>query len=382
MERSLGAQQAAARGGGAVGGAAPVNSHNSSEILALLGGASNNNKRGPPATLDPSDFPTLGRASSTASSSGNSVASNINAAQLLQQQQQQQLLTTAALPPLSSSLGLYGLSRVDEARFALHKEDFPSLPQQPQQEQRGPLSHQQQQPQHLPSSVPVSFSRVVDSRASVPGSSQQPSAATTSSSSSSVLSSSMQSSATAGNYGLLGLMGVIRMEDPERGTWSLGTDLTTLGLNLNSNESLHSTFSSPWNEDPSQAEFVFSLPSSFPLQAIVRPEIMEKVSLETLFVCFYSMPREILQVLAAQELVNRSWRLHEEHRLWFSQGKNGSVVYFDAVLFERRVYTGRLPDGFESGFLSPEVVNATYRSALAQLANQQQKSASSALSHS
>ena len=42
--------------------------------------------------------------------------------------------------------------------------------------------------------------------------------------------------AISGEYGLLGLLGVIRMSDADRTTLSLGSDLTSLGLNLNSGD--------------------------------------------------------------------------------------------------------------------------------------------------
>ena len=38
------------------------------------------------------------------------------------------------------------------------------------------------------------------------------------------------------HFGLQGLLGVIRMTDANRNALALGMDLTTLGLNLNSNE--------------------------------------------------------------------------------------------------------------------------------------------------
>ncbi|CAN0321636.1 unnamed protein product, partial [Hapterophycus canaliculatus] len=38
----------------------------------------------------------------------------------------------------------------------------------------------------------------------------------------------------AKKYGLLGLLGVIRMTDPDLNTLALGSDLTTVGLNLDS----------------------------------------------------------------------------------------------------------------------------------------------------
>jgi len=37
-------------------------------------------------------------------------------------------------------------------------------------------------------------------------------------------------------YGLLGLLNVIRMNEQDLNTLSIGSDLTTLGLNLNSSE--------------------------------------------------------------------------------------------------------------------------------------------------
>jgi CCR4-NOT transcription complex subunit 2 len=51
-----------------------------------------------------------------------------------------------------------------------------------------------------------------------------------------------------GDYGLLGLLGIIRMSDADRNALALGSDLTTLGLNLNSNDQLYSNFASPWSE--------------------------------------------------------------------------------------------------------------------------------------
>jgi CCR4-NOT transcription complex subunit 2 len=54
--------------------------------------------------------------------------------------------------------------------------------------------------------------------------------------------------ALTGDYGLLGLLGVIRMTDADRNALALGSDLTLLGLNLGSAEQIYNTFSSPWSE--------------------------------------------------------------------------------------------------------------------------------------
>jgi hypothetical protein len=54
--------------------------------------------------------------------------------------------------------------------------------------------------------------------------------------------------ALSGDYGLLGLLSVIRMTDADRNALALGSDLTLLGLNLASTEQIYSTFSSPWSD--------------------------------------------------------------------------------------------------------------------------------------
>jgi CCR4-NOT transcription complex subunit 2 len=53
-----------------------------------------------------------------------------------------------------------------------------------------------------------------------------------------------------GDYGLLGLLSVIRMTDADRNRLALGSDLTVLGLNLNSPDVLHSTFGGPFSDKP------------------------------------------------------------------------------------------------------------------------------------
>jgi len=61
-------------------------------------------------------------------------------------------------------------------------------------------------------------------------------------------SGSAAGNALSGDYGLLGLLGVIRMTDADRNALALGSDLNMLGLNLGPAEQLYSTFSSPWSD--------------------------------------------------------------------------------------------------------------------------------------
>lgn len=104
-------------------------------------------------------------------------------------------------------------------------------------------------------------------------------------------------------YGLLGLLDVIRMTNADLNTLALGSDLTTLGLNLNSSECLYSTFASPWAEAPTTREPQFALPLCYYMQPPpLKTSHLSKFQLETLFYIFYAMPKDVLQAYSAQEL--------------------------------------------------------------------------------
>lgn len=95
-------------------------------------------------------------------------------------------------------------------------------------------------------------------------------------------------------YGLLGLLDVIRMTNADLNTLALGSDLTTLGLNLNSSECLYSTFASPWAEAPTTREPQFSLPLCYYMQPPpLKTSHLSKFQLETLFYIFYAMPKDV-----------------------------------------------------------------------------------------
>lgn len=64
-------------------------------------------------------------------------------------------------------------------------------------------------------------------------------------------------------YGIVGLLSVIKMVKPALSTLALGLDLTTLGLNLNSSESLNKKFASPWSDEPVRGEPEFSVPECY-----------------------------------------------------------------------------------------------------------------------
>lgn len=155
----------------------------------------------------------------------------------------------------------------------------------------------------------------------------------------------------ADRYGLLGLLGVIRMTDPDLSMLALGSDLTTLGLNLNSPDALYSTFASPWVESNQTAglniEPEFHLPSCYNVQP--PPPAQSKISTfsdETLFYIFYSMPKDFLQEASAQELYNRNWRYHKELHLWLTK-EQGTEPTAKTQAFERGTYIFFDPNSWE-----------------------------------
>lgn len=170
-------------------------------------------------------------------------------------------------------------------------------------------------------------------------------------------SGSARASNSASPWGMTGLLSVIRMTDPDLNTLALGTDLTTLGLNLNSTEVLYATFSYPCVENPCRREPDYVLPYCYYMQPpALKTSHLSKFQLETLFYIFYNMPKDTLQVYAAKELYNRDWRYHKELKLWFardtSQGGGqqpaGSYIYFDINSWERRLFRDpNIPGGLK-----------------------------------
>ncbi|XP_057480594.1 probable NOT transcription complex subunit VIP2 isoform X2 [Actinidia eriantha] len=149
-------------------------------------------------------------------------------------------------------------------------------------------------------------------------------------------------------FGLLGLLSVIRMSDPDLTSLALGIDLTTLGLNLNSAENLHKTFGSPWSDEPAKGDPEFSLPQCYNAKQppALTQSCFSKIPLDTVFYIFYSMPKDEAQLYAANELYNRGWFYHRELRLWFIRVSNmeplvktntyerGSYICFDPNTWE------------------------------------------------
>lgn len=181
---------------------------------------------------------------------------------------------------------------------------------------------------------------------------------------------------SAEQYGLMGLMGVIRMEDPDRGRLALGMDLTTLGLDLNSEECLYNAFAGPWGEDKSREPTQqFALPSYYPSTVpSMRADMLKDVSLDCLFAVFYSLVRDVLQLAAAVELTKRKWYFHIDLKIWFSSqpkagGGASAIIFFDLGTWEKAFFnnSARFSTGFtpENGFLPEDTILHAWKQAQA-----------------
>ncbi|KAL6912012.1 hypothetical protein ACP4OV_000817 [Aristida adscensionis] len=150
-------------------------------------------------------------------------------------------------------------------------------------------------------------------------------------------------------YGLLGLLGVIRMNDAELASLALGIDLTTLGLNLNSPDNLYKTFGSPWSNEPVKGDPDFHIPACYFAESPppLQPLLFQKLPTPILFYIFYSMPKDEAQLCAANELYNRGWFYHKELRLWFTRNSNVEPLV-KTPLYERGSYCCFDPNTWET----------------------------------
>lgn len=125
---------------------------------------------------------------------------------------------------------------------------------------------------------------------------------------------------------MLGLLHIIKTTDPDLSMLALGSDLTTLGLDLGATEwvsdllrasllpanllrpysNLYSTFITPWSDSKAASalniEPEFHLPSCYNVQPPPAQSKIGNFSDETLFFIFYSQPRDAMQEMAAHEL--------------------------------------------------------------------------------
>eukprot|EP01026_Neomeris_dumetosa_P038180 TRINITY_DN3107_c0_g1_i2.p1 TRINITY_DN3107_c0_g1~~TRINITY_DN3107_c0_g1_i2.p1 ORF type:complete len:528 (-),score=49.53 TRINITY_DN3107_c0_g1_i2:1052-2635(-) len=138
---------------------------------------------------------------------------------------------------------------------------------------------------------------------------------------------SVQKEESPDRFGLMGLLHVIRMVDQDLTTLALGSNLTDLGLNLNSQDKLYKSFASPWSDAPLSQKPNFKVPSCFYFKPQrVYSGFFHKVQEKTLLYAFYSMPGEEAQIVAAEALSNLGWMYHKERKQWIKRVKEGGHV--------------------------------------------------------
>lgn len=390
---------------------------NDGNAFASIGnGFGNDGSSNTPGAFDLSDFPSLGVAVASSSRGANGNADGLSSLMRTQHIIAQQQMLPGGSGSKSSAInpGMYQRMAMSNAggggagaagnNFHMAAEDFPALPGAPQAGLLPDATGGQNSTSYLTndrsvqpgSGTPVrtstNFSGDLDVVSGLPNPSslclqasqqqqtqpsssssnqqhnphsqqQQGRTATTSS------SSGAAGSALSGDYGLLGLLGVIRMSDADRNALALGSDLTTLGLNLNSSEHLYSTFAGPWSDAPTTREPQYQLPMCYYMQPpALKTGHLSKFQLETLFYIFYALPKDVLQAYAAQELYAREWKFHVDLKLWFKRASPADgvpvstlqYIYFDINTWERRMFNSQMTSNVTNSLLPEDDVRVKF----------------------
>jgi len=145
-------------------------------------------------------------------------------------------------------------------------------------------------------------------------------------------------------FGMIGLLTFIRAAetDPNLVSLALGADLTTLGLNLNSEVTLFPTFGGPWAETPCRPQDIdFHVPHEYLTNTTIREKLapvkLNRYKDDILFYMFYTNVGDVLQLAAAAELYNRDWRYHKDERVWITRA-HGMMPSEKTATYERGTY--------------------------------------------
>jgi len=148
----------------------------------------------------------------------------------------------------------------------------------------------------------------------------------------------------ADQFGMAGLLTFIRVAESDSNLVSLalGSDLTTLGLNLNSPEPLFNNFGGPWAENPCRPQDIdFHVPPEYLTNAVIRDKLapvkLSRYQEDLLFYLFYTNVGDAMQLAASLELYNRDWRYHKEERLWITRVP-GMPLMEKTATYERGTY--------------------------------------------
>ena len=231
-------------------------------------------------SFDLNDFPSLGGGAASGAGSTVNAGSDNGLATALRQQQQllQHQMMQGGVSAVDKSSNLYrlamssGIGNGTTSNFNMTREDFPALGTS------GDVGGHADGGSVLDTALTTSNGGTLDSgggnqldytgligNAGVPLSQQGSQARAPTAAAQSVGGVSLAANvgltgtagsggAIGGDYGLLGLLSVVRMTDADRNRLALGSDLTVLGLNLNSPDNVHITFGGPFSDKPAARE--------------------------------------------------------------------------------------------------------------------------------
>ena len=122
-------------------------------------------------------------------------------------------------------------------------------------------------------------------------------------------------------YGMKGFLALAEGPNPTFRSLMRGQDLAALSLNMNSDQPLLPSYTGAFGTTqthplrPLDADY--SIPDVYTIHKVAPLHTrINSFSDETLFYIFYSMPRDYIQVIVAQELMERKWRYHTREQMW------------------------------------------------------------------
>jgi CCR4-NOT transcription complex subunit 2 len=145
-------------------------------------------------------------------------------------------------------------------------------------------------------------------------------------------------------FGMKGYLALSEGPNPTFRSLARGQDLGQLGLNMSSEPSLLQSytgpFASPTTHPLRPLDSEFHIPDCYTVKKVAPlNQRINSFSDETLFYMFYSMPRDYMQVLVAQELMERKWRYHMHEQMWMMRDENsGGYAYNDDRSSEQGYY--------------------------------------------
>ncbi|XP_072233300.1 CCR4-NOT transcription complex subunit 2-like isoform X1 [Leuresthes tenuis] len=256
---------------------------------------------------------------------------------------------TPLLNPLAGRAPYVGMvtkpSNEQSQDFSIHNEDFPALPG-PNYQTKDPTSTNEDSKTNLNSSGKSTSSsdgpKFPGDKSSAPSNNNQQKKGIQ------VLPDGRVTNIPVGmvtdQFGMIGLLTFIRAAETDPGMvhLALGSDLTTLGLNLNSPENLYPKFSSPWASAPCRPQDIdFHVPSEYLTNIHIRDKLaaikLSRYGEDLLFYLYYMNGGDLLQLLAAVELFNRDWRYHKEERVWITRAP-GMEPTLKTNAYERGTY--------------------------------------------